>query len=370
MKAVAAFTDTYLPTVNGVSYTVATWSRRWRQAGGVMNVVYPGSRAHSPGEAEFPVRSAPFPLYDGYRFGLPSTPATLPDPELVHAHTPFTMGLAGRRFAHKRDLPFVASFHTPTAEYTQYVSNLWPISRVMSRTAAQYERWFYRGADAVVVPSEVIRDQSTSRFGETPVHVVPNGVDTNRFQPVDDTTFRDRRGLGDELLVGYTGRHGYEKQLGDLVAAVDGLDHDARLVIGGDGPAREGLVADADARGIDAKFPGFLDRSKLPAFYSALDVFCFPSPVETQGLVALEAMACGTPVVGADEGALVETIDHDETGYLYSAGDPAAFRTAISRAIDTKDRLQQQCIDRRDELDVSRALEQLRDVYGTLDQPD
>lgn len=366
MQAVAAFTDTYFPTINGVAYTVATWSRRWREAGGVMNVVYPGNDEYRPEEAEFPVPSAPFPLYEGFRVGIPSTPGGLPDADLVHAHTPFGLGLAARRFAHSQDIPFVASFHTPTTEYTQYVSTVPSISRWVGRAAGRYEQWFYGGADAVVVPSEVVREQTRSRFGDIPIHVVSNGIDIDRFRPVNGTAIRERHDLGDSLLVGYTGRHGYEKRLTELIAAVAGLDRDVQLVLGGDGPAREDLEAKARDCGIDVRFLGFLDRDELPEFYSALDVFCLPSPVETEGLVIMEAIACGTPVVGVDEGALVETIDHGVTGYRFSAGDLTAFRDAISRAVDNQSRLRQACLDRRNQLDVRRAIERLDDVYRQL----
>ena len=96
--AVAVFTDTYLPTVNGVTYTVQSWSERWRDRGGRMDVVYPRSE-HVPERYEYPVASAPFPFYDGFRVGAPCVPSAVRDADLVHAHTPFGVGLAGLRLA-------------------------------------------------------------------------------------------------------------------------------------------------------------------------------------------------------------------------------------------------------------------------------
>jgi hypothetical protein len=121
MEQVAAFTDTYLPTVNGVSYTIASWRERWERAGGRMDVVYPNADGHAPADGEHPVGSLPFPFYDGFRLGTPRIPKGVRDAELVHAHTPFSLGLAGMFLAEDRNLPLVASFHTPASEYADYL---------------------------------------------------------------------------------------------------------------------------------------------------------------------------------------------------------------------------------------------------------
>ncbi|MFB6097386.1 MAG: glycosyltransferase [Haloferacaceae archaeon] len=363
MRSVAVFTDTYLPTVNGVTYTIQTWRDRWRERGGRMDVVYPDSE-HDPGPDEYPVRSIPFPFYEGFRFGLPQVPDAVADADVVHAHTPFALGIAGRRLASSRDRPLVASYHTPTAEYADYLAG-GVVADGIERIARAYERWYMDRADAVVVPSDPARDHLRDVVGvEADVRVVANGVDIERFRPVDGPDFRERYGLGDGPLIGYTGRHGYEKNLGELVDAAAGMD--ARVVFGGDGPARDDLEARAREVGADARFLGFLDREELPAFYSALDVFAFPSPVETQGLVALEANACGTPVVGVDSGALSDTIVEDVTGYHYDRGDLESFRAGIRRALAAQERLRENCLARREQISVEHAVDALAEVYDDV----
>jgi glycosyltransferase involved in cell wall biosynthesis len=363
MRSVAVFTDTYLPTVNGVTYTIKTWRERWQGRGGRMDVVYPDSD-HDAGSGEHPVRALPFPFYEGFRVGVPRAPRAVRDVDLVHAHTPFALGLAGRRLATKRDLPLVASYHTPTAEYADYLA-AGAVADAVERAATVYERWYLNRVDSVVVPSEPARAHLREDVGvAAPVHVVPNGVDTEFFEPVDGDAFRERHGLPEGPLIGYTGRHGYEKNLAELVDAAAGMD--VTLVFGGDGPAREALERRAADRGADARFLGFLDREELPAFYSALDVFAFPSPVETQGLVALEANACGTPVVGADSGALSETVDDGETGYHYPLGDIDAFRERIRAALAERDRLREVCLSRREAISVEHAVDTLAEVYESV----
>jgi len=364
MQTVAAFTDTYLPTVNGVTYTVRTWRDCWERHNGLMGVVYPDDDGYEPGVREFPVSSVPFPFYPGFRFGLPDVPAGVRglEPDLVHAHTPFSLGLAARRFALDRDLPLVVSYHTPAEEYAEYISDAF--AGAIRRVADRYERWFFGQADAVIVPSATAADRVAA--GGTPTHVVSNGVDTGRFEPADEkavAAFRARHDLPEGPLVGYTGRHGYEKRLEDLLATT--ADLDVTVVFGGDGPARPELRRRAAARD-EVRFLGFLEREELSTFYSALDVFAFPSPVETQGLVALEAVACGTPVVAVDGGALSESVVDGETGYHFAPGDVDGFRGAIRRVLDERAALSARCRRRRPELDVERSIEQLSAVYDGL----
>jgi len=362
---VAAFTDTYLPTVNGVTYTVETWQDRWCARGGRMDVVYPAS-SHDPGPQEHPVRSVRFPFYDGYRLGLPRVPSDVADPDVVHCHTPFSVGLSGLRFARATDAPLVASYHTPTAEYAEYLSINGTVEKTVRGAANSYERWYLKHADVVVVPSAETGRYVAEDVGvETDVEVVSNGVDVDFFRPVDGD-FRTRYDLPDGPLVGYTGRHGYEKQLDLLVDAVAALDRDVTLVMGGDGPARSDLETAAAAADVDAQFLGFLDREDLPAFYATLDVFAFPSPVETQGLVALEATACGTPVAGVDAGALADTIDDGATGYTAEAGSVDAFADAIARTLDEAPTLRETCLDRRESISVEFAIDELAALYGRL----
>jgi glycosyltransferase involved in cell wall biosynthesis len=363
---VAAFTDTYLPTVNGVSYTIRAWRDHWHDRGGRMDVVFPRADSYDPDDGEHPVRSLPFPFYDGYRLGTPSVPNAVADVELVHAHTPFSIGVAGLRLARKRSVPFVASYHTPTSEYTEYLAPTAGIATGLERITRAWERWFLDRADAVVTPSAATKRHLREEVGvETPVHVIPNGVDTDFFRPVDTADFLRRHDIEPgRSLVGYTGRQGYEKRLSELIRAAE--DVDATVLMGGDGPAREALERQAERSDADVRFLGFLEREDLPAFYAALDVFAFPSPVETQGLVALEAFACGTPVVGCNEGALANTIDDGETGYHYPSGDPAAFADAIDRALAEYDQLNEACLARRESESVDDAVEELSALYEEL----
>ncbi|MFD1684516.1 glycosyltransferase [Halobellus litoreus] len=365
---VAAFTDTYLPTVNGVSYTIQTWRDRWQERGGTMRIVYPGSTDYDPDPEEYPVRSLPFPMYEGFRIGTPRVPEAVEDADVVHAHTPFAVGIGGARLARREDLPLVTSYHTPTAEYADYLTSRPRVEHGIERLAERYERWFLSRSDAIICPSEDARKRARDTAApDTRTVVLSNGVDVDFFAPTDAEEFRERHGLPDGPLVGYTGRHGYEKNLSEFLRAAGSID--ATVVLGGDGPAREDLESLAAGLDVDARFLGFLPREELPAFYSALDAFVFPSPVETQGLVALEANACGTPVVAVDAGALSNTVQDGVTGYHYEHGDIADCRDAIGRVLDERESLSASCLSRREALSVDRVVDQLADLYeGVIEE--
>ncbi|MFP4589976.1 MAG: glycosyltransferase [Halobacteriales archaeon] len=364
---VCAFTDTYLPTVNGVTYTVKTWREAWNADGGRMDVVYPDAEAHEPASGEHPVPSVRFPFYDGYRLGVPTLPQSLNGVDVVHAHTPFSLGLAALRLVRQTGRPLVTSFHTPADEYTPYLAGVGPVASGLSAVSRRYERWFFEHADAVIAPSQTAATDLRSDIGVTSeIRIVSNGVDLDFFCPVDGDEFRRAHDLPMGPLIGYTGRHGYEKRLADLLQAVSRGDDDWTVVFGGGGPATADLEALAADLGVDARFLGFLDRSDLPAFYSAIDVFAFPSPVETQGLVALEAMACATPVVGVAAGALRETLEDGVTGLHYPEGDLKAFADRLRRALEDRDDLAEACLDRRASLGIERSMDQLEAVYAEV----
>lgn len=359
---VAAFTDTYLPTVNGVTYTIEGWRDVYRDRGGQMDIIYPAADGYTPASGEYPVPSIDFPFYEGYRLAAPTIPTAVESAEVVHTHTPFGVALAGLRLARRANLPLIASYHTPTSEYAEYLLPGSVGVDTLERISERYERWFFNQADVVLAPSTVTANHVADLGVETPIEILSNGVDTERFRPVDPTDFLERYGLPtDRPLFGYTGRHGYEKRLSDAIEAA--ADLDISMVFGGDGPAREDLEAKARSLGVDAHFLGFLKREELPELYSALDVLVFPSPVETQGLVALEANACGTPVVGADEGALADTVIEGTTGYRYPTGNVEALQETLARTLEEYDALRSACLSRREAIGIDKAVDRLETYY-------
>ncbi len=367
-RCVLAFTDLYHPTVNGISHTVSLWKERWSDHHGRMPVIYPAAKGYRPARDEYPIRSIPAPVYTQYRLGIPVLPSHVPEPDIAHVHTPFTLGISGLEIGRSRSVPVVGSYHTLLSERARYLVSSDELGSGLQRLIRQYERWFYDAVDIVITPSSVTQTYLIEAVGlSTPVEVVSNGIDTSFFRPVDATPFLIDHGIDDtDRIIGYTGRHSPEKDLFDLLEAVDGTN--ITLLLAGDGPTRTYLERRAGDIDADIRFLGFLDYEDLPAFFSALDVFAFPSSTETQGLVALQAIACGTPVVAADAGALVETVEHDVTGYRYSPGDIKMFHTYLDRAVTDQSRFREQCLDHRESMAVERSLEQLAALYDRVER--
>lgn len=361
---VAAFTDTYLPTVNGVTYTISDWANRWNESFGRMKIVYPGSD-HDPASYEYPIPSAPFPFYPGYRAAVPWIPDAVRDTDIVHSHSVFSVGMAGWALARAQKKPFVVSYHTPMAEYADYVVPTEIGSSLFESGLSHYEEVTLEAADLVLAPSPETKRELRFRIdGTVPIRVLSNGVNLEHFEPVDTTEFKQRYGLSG-TLIGYTGRHGFEKRLEDLVHAAEQFD-DVTVVFGGDGPAHDELIRVGEKAKVEVRFLGFLERRELPAFYSALDVFGFPSPVETEGIVGMEAIACGTPVVGADAGALRSTIRDGRTGYLFEPRSVPEMADALERALDDLSHLKRGCIEAREALSVDATVEELNGLYRML----
>lgn len=223
--------------------------------------------------------------------------------DLVHIHTPFVAHYAGVRYARRRGLPCVATYHTFFEEYLHHYVPALP-RRIGRGLARAFTRAQCADVRALVAPSEPLRQVLRDYGVDTPVHVIPTGLSADRFEPGDAQRFRRLIGLPPgRALVTYVGRVAHEKNIDFLVrvfARVRRAVPEALLVIAGEGPALGSLRKLVAEQGLtrDVCFVGYLDRStSLLDCYAAASVFVFASRTETQGLVLLEAFAQGTPVV-------------------------------------------------------------------------
>jgi glycosyltransferase involved in cell wall biosynthesis len=332
----ALFSDTYPPQVNGVSRTLARLADAIRARGGAVRVFCtddPDAVPH-PDIVRYP--STPFWAYPQLQMALPRFPRAKAEltewrPTLVHAATPFGVGLSGRHAARALGLPFVTSYHTSLSAYARFYH-----LGALSEPGWAFLRWFHNSGRRTYCPTVAIqREIEVHQFTHTAIW--SRGVETARFSPrFRSTDLRAQLGADDDtLLVTYVGRIAAEKGLPVLAKTIrEVLDkrgtRKVRFALAGDGPYMAEMQALVPA---DVTFVGMLGGDALSQFYASGDVFVFPSVTDTFGNVLMEAMASGVPIIGAEAGPTRELVG-DDRGVLFPDADHAACAQAILAMAD------------------------------------
>ncbi|MBD3260102.1 MAG: glycosyltransferase [Candidatus Altiarchaeales archaeon] len=351
------FTDTYYPQVNGVTFTVESWAKELAKKHEV-KVFYPES-SHTPKPNEYPIKSVDFRFYRGYRSALPFVdPKKTDDLDVVHVHGLFGMALSALNTSRRNHCPAYLTYHTPFEDYMGYITKKRIIQKPLISLYNLWEKHLMRRFNLITVPSKVMKKHLIEKGDPTP-KVLSNGIDTELFSWRDPEEFLYKHQIPPKLNIGFCGRFGYEKHLEELIYLSAELD--ANILLAGSGPAEKYYMDLARGRG-NVKFLGFIKREELAEFYSALDVFVFPSTAETQGLVALEAMACGTPVVGAKKLALEETILDGKTGFHYRLGDRKQLMEKIRQCLKRED-FPENCRNEARKHSIENTVKKLLEIY-------
>jgi glycosyltransferase involved in cell wall biosynthesis len=272
----------------------------------------------------------PYPPYPAIRLSLPVSRSAIrfldqARPQLIHVATEGPLGLLGRRYALRRGLPLVTSFHTNFPQYSRHYG-----AGLLEPLVWRYLVWFHRPARLTQTPGQAVQRELMAH-GLRQAVVWGRGVDCRQFTPTRrDETLRLQLGVGPgQVLILHVGRLAFEKNLETMAEAWriarETLGAEARFVVAGAGPG-EKLIAN---RLPWAARLGFLSPDELGALYASSDLCVLPSRTETCGLVALEAMASGLPVVAADAGGFRESVEHGRNGLLAQPEDTRDFAQAI-----------------------------------------
>jgi phosphatidylinositol alpha 1,6-mannosyltransferase len=321
---IAYFTESLFPLVDGVSRTLGQLFDHLERREVEFRIVSP----FQPGPS-FPwhrriwdVPFVRFPWYPDYRVSYPprGLTARLDEyrPELVHVVSPTPMALWAQRWARRRGVPVVASFHTHFVSYFRYYG-IPALEGVGWRALAR----FYGRCERVYAPTRRIMEELTAH-GIRGVELWSRGIDVRRFNPgYRDPGLRASAGAGhDTPILLLVSRLVKEKDLLELVPLERILRERRirhRLVLVGDGPLR----AELERLLPEAHFAGHLEGDALARWYASADVFVFPSTTETFGNVVAEAQASGLPVVVADRGGPPELVDEGVDGFIARANSPA-----------------------------------------------
>lgn len=336
--------DVYFPRVNGVSTSIETFRRALVEHGVDVRLVVPryGDEGDAPGIVRVPGRPVPGDREDrvvGWQAMYRAVLDAAQDCDLIHIQTPFIAHYAGLKAARQLRLPVVATYHTFFEEYLQHYAAFLP-ANWLKGLARRLSRTQCNALDAVIVPSTAMRERLASYGVVREMEVLPTGIPVAQFAGGNGPAFRYEYGiLSTRPVALYVGRAAHEKNIGFLLHALEytrRLRPDILLLIAGEGPAVPDLKEKVNALGLrdHVQFIGYLDRSEaLPACYAAADVFVFASRTETQGLVLLEAMAAGLPVVALSEMGTTDILAPGR-GAFSPPDDPKAFGETVAHFLN------------------------------------
>lgn len=335
---IVMLTNTYTPHVGGVARSVEAFTAEYRRRGHRVLVVAPEFNGMPQHELDV-VRIPAIQHFNGSDFsavlpvsGLLTDALDAFQPDLLHAHHPYLLGMTALRVARYRKLPLVFTHHTLYEEYIHYV----PVdSPAFRRFVIELATRYANVCDQVFAPSESIAQLLGQRGVSTPIAVVPTGVCVEHFADGDGPGFRRQLGIpSDAFVVGHLGRLAPEKNLGFLAEAVAAFlrtPPNARFLVAGKGPSEADIRTIFAREGLSERLhmAGVLGPRQLAHAYHAMDVFAFASKSETQGMVLTEAMAAGTPVVGLNAPGVREVVKDKQNGRLIHDETVEAFAGAL-----------------------------------------
>ena len=334
--------DVYFPRINGVSTSINTFKNELESLGHQVTLIAPHYTTSDQGDptvVRIPSRNLPLDPEDkamrwGKIYDLQETLA-YSNYDILHIHTPFIAHYVGVSLAKKFNIPRVETYHTYFEEYLYHYIPFLPKSW-MKYVARHYTRTQCNDLDAVIVPSTAMQDVLLRYGVKTYTEVLPTGIELEKFKSGDGQAFRKKHNIPQHrpTLI-FIGRVAYEKNIDFLLHVVDKVRRtipDVLLLIAGEGPSLLHLkkLTEKFRLNDNVLFLGYLERkSELLDCYACGDAFVFASNTETQGLVLLEAMALGIPLVStavmgtkdilaSNKGALVckESVDDFAHGVI------------------------------------------------------
>jgi glycosyltransferase involved in cell wall biosynthesis len=365
---IALFTETFLPKIDGIVTRLCHTVEHLQRLGDEVLIFSPqGGLTEYQGATIYGVEGFPLPLYPELKLGWP-TPAIGQEierfqPDLVHVANPAVLGLGGIYYAKKFNIPLVASYHTHLPQYLHHYG-----LGILEGFLWELLKGAHNQADLNLCTSTAMVEELTNH-GIERTDLWQRGVDTELFQPhLASAEMRDRLSQGhpDCTLLLYVGRLGAEKEIDRIKPVLEAIPN-ARLALVGDGPNRVALeehFADTPTH-----FVGYLRGQELASAYASADAFIFPSRTETLGLVLLEAMAAGTPVVAARSGGIPDIVTDGVNGYLFDPADDegaiAATQMLLERT-EEREALRRNARQEAERWGWSAATQQLRRYYQAI----
>ena len=368
---IAFFTETFLPRIDGTVTRLCNTVRQLRKMGHEVLVIAPdGGIGSFEGARVYGIPGFPFLLYPELKLAVPrpsiGKALTEFQPDIIQALHPVLLGTSAFHYSSKLRVPLVVSYHAQLPKWLHYygLGHLEPLAWWGIKAA-------YNRADLVLATSQVMQKDLTAR-GVQRVELWRRGVDTQLFAPERaslEMRARLTQGHPEDQLLLFVGRLSAEKDIEQCRPVLAGLPG-TRLALVGDGPHRSKL--EHHFAGTPTYFAGYMRGEELASAYASSDVFFMPSPTETLGLVVMEAMAAGCPVVAVAEGGIVDILREGVTGHLFAHHDREGAIVAIRRLLDDPAHSTEVRLRARDDAERwswSGATNQLEGYYrGVLDR--
>jgi glycosyltransferase involved in cell wall biosynthesis len=306
--------DVYFPRINGVSTSIETFRHELTALNHTVHLIAPAYATNSEDESwitRIPARNVPLDpedMFMSYRTAM-KLEAKLKDEkyDIVHIQTPFVAHYLGVNLSKRLGIPCVETYHTFFEEYLYHYIPFLPKS-LLRHVAKRFSRHQGNSIDAMVVPSHPMLHVLKNYGLTTHAEVIPTGIEEESFAQGDRVAFRKKYGIEESRpMLLFVGRVAFEKNIGFLLQCLQQIKKsipEVLLAIAGEGPALKSLKHEVKEMGLEdeVRFIGYLNRhTELNDCYSSADIFVFASRTETQGLVLLEAMAQGIPVVSTAE---------------------------------------------------------------------
>jgi len=371
---VAAVTDSYHPTSDGVVVAVDAYVKALASVGIESEIVAP-----DPGDEKDRIdgvhyfRSVSFRSYPGYFVPIyPSNKIQVfkeINPDIVHIHGITLMALKGLISAHNLHVPVVVTFHTMVGDTMEYYSPVKIPQDIAEKLVWKYISYFTRWVDAIVAPSQSVADELKANGVKVEdIRVIPTPIDTSRFSPGEGRDdIREKYGLQGKRVIACVGRVSFEKEIDTLIKALPKLDDDVVLFIVGKGPAMDSLKELTEQMGLNDRvvFAGYQSGEDLVKCYRAADMAATASRFETQCFVALEAMACGLPVACANARALADYVKDGENGFLFE-NDIDDCASALKKGLEANDEIRKNAMATAKEFSVETFTERMSSLYNDV----
>jgi 1,2-diacylglycerol 3-alpha-glucosyltransferase len=375
---IAHFSNTYHPVISGVVRSVSSFRAALTALGHNVFVFAQQSNDYEDEEPFiFRYPAINLPLGGDAPAAIPISPCIdqlIPVLKLnvIHAHHPILVGQVAANKAAELDLPLVFTFHSQYSVYTQY----FPVSQMtiqdfLKDTVENYVRDYLKKCQHIVVPSDSMHHILAQTYGvENRTTVIPTGINLKPYRQADGETVRYKHGWENDIVLISAGRLAPEKNWETLIKAAARVmprHPELRLVLIGDGPEKEALGKLAKKLEIAdrVEFIGKIPFEEVPDYLKAADFFGFASVTETQGLVTMEAMACGLPVVATNATGTRDVVRSEVEGLL-TENSAEALAGAIERILSEEGLLgmyREAALKKSTEFDILKQANRLIEVY-------